>query len=149
MTKSKRLKPVATIADTRQRQAARLLGESERALQAREARLTELIAYRDEYITRYERGNGSITAGQLQDYRVFLSRLNEVIAQQEQLVVQARREYTDKRQRWFALYGKSRALDQAVARFERVERRDAERREQGVLDERAQYARGAVEIKEG
>lgn len=141
MTRSERMKPITQVAGSRERDAARVLGESQRRLAEVETKLNELTAYRDEYVARLKRegGNGMASRSVL-DYQIFLSRLNEAIAYQHGRVSQARREVEQKRALWQASRTQSMALDKVVERYQGDERRAAERREQKELDDRSQRA---------
>ena len=54
MTKSKRLEPVARIAENRERRAATELAKARQRLEEQEARLRELTSYRDDYSRRFQ-----------------------------------------------------------------------------------------------
>ena len=138
MMRSKRLQPVMKVAESRERDAARLLGEAQREREAQEARLAELIAYWDEYARRFHaQGDAGLDAARARDYRVFLSRLNEAIHFQRRRVEQCRLDYEASRQRWLATRARARAVDKAVARCRQQELRVAARREQRECDEYA------------
>jgi len=101
-------------------------------------RLHELISYREEYSRRYsESCGGGIGAMRLNEYRIFLSRLDQAIRQQQVQVEQARRDCDQKRQHWLASRTRAKALDKVMDRYQREELKDAERREQKEQDERA------------
>jgi flagellar FliJ protein len=143
VTRSKRLKPVAEIAQSRERDAAVALARYRQIRDERERRLKELQDYRQEYIRRFQdAGSQGIDVGQLQGYRVFLERLEETVQQQEGLLAAARRDYEERRQAWVALRGRAEALDKVVARHRDQELRDADRREQGESDDRSQRSAG-------
>jgi flagellar FliJ protein len=143
VTRSKRLKPIAEFAQSRERDAAVALARYQQIRDERERRLNELRDYRRDYISRFQSaGSQGIDAGQLQGYRVFLERLEEAVQQQEVLVATARRDYEERRQAWFSLRGRAQALDKVVARHRDHELRDEDRREQREADERSQRPNG-------
>ncbi len=147
MTKSKRMKPLAKVVESRERTAARVLGEQRRLLNEAEAKLAELLGYRDEYANKLEfSGKSTIDARQMYDFRVFLSRLNEAIIHQQHRVDHSRREYEAKRHQWYATRTKVRAVDKIITRYLGDESRASERREQVESDERAKPAR--VDVNE-
>ncbi len=74
---------------------------------------------------------------QLQEYRLFLARLNDAIAQQQKTVLQAERDVERCRSGWMRTRTRSQALDKVRERYQHVERQEAERREQADLDERS------------
>jgi flagellar protein FliJ len=148
MTRSEKLKPAARVAESREHDAARALGVSQRRLTELETKLEELYRYRDEYAERLARSNGSLDAGQLADFRAFLTRLNEAIAYQEARVHEARQEHEQSRGQWAFSRRKVDALGKVIARFVEEERHDEDRREQRDLDDRAQRRKARVEDDE-
>jgi len=138
MKKSRRMQPVVKVAEGREQQAARLLGESQAALAQARQRLEELQEYRRDYERRFaESGALGMGAVQMEDYRQFLSRLGLAIDQQMQVVAQSEAALERQRQHWFVTRGKTQALDGVVARYQAEEQRDADRREQQESDEYA------------
>ena len=138
MTRSKRMQPVVKVAVSREQHAARQLGECQRLLDTRNARLAELLAYQAEYAQRFEASGGAgLDMARMQDYRVFLARLNDAIAQQRRLVEAARSDYEQKKSKWLGARQHAQALDKVVDRYQRDEQRAQGRREQAEIDERA------------
>ena len=138
MTRSKRMNPVVRVAEHREKDAARRLGEAQKRLHDQQARLRELIGYRDEYNLKFQRTcSAGVDVKQLQEYRLFLSRLNDAIAQQQRVIVKAERDVEQARAGWMSTRTRSQALDKVRDRFIDSERREAERREQADLDERS------------
>jgi flagellar FliJ protein len=143
MTRSKRLKPVAQFADSRQQDAAVALANYRRVYDEHENRLNELRGYRAEYLERFHAaGAAGMDAMQLQEYRAFIDRLDKAVAQQEAVVQAARQEYEQKKQAWLELRGRAKALDGVVVRYQEQEQQARERREQHESDERAQRCQG-------
>ena len=92
MTRSKRMRPVQQLAQSREQKAVQKLGQSQQHLQAQQAKLEELRAYRDQYARDFEAwGGAGLGAIRMQDYRVFLSRLGEAIRQQETAIARPSR----------------------------------------------------------
>ncbi len=138
MTRSKRLNPVVKVAEHREKDAARLLGQSQQRLEQQQTRLRELIGYREEYHLKYQQTCArGLDVKQLQEYRLFLARLNDAIAQQQKTVMQAQRDVERCRSGWMRTRTRSQALDKVRERYQNVERQEAERREQADLDERS------------
>ena len=138
MTRSKRMQPVQRVAQNREQNAVQKLGQSQQNLDAQQARLEELRAYRDQYARDFERSGGSgLDATRIQDYRVFLNRLGEAIRQQETLLEQFCSQHEQTRQQWVETRTHSQAIDKVVHRYRRDERRQLERKEQQEQDERA------------
>lgn len=142
------MRPVVQVAASREQEAAKLLGEAQREVALREARLNELLAYQTEYAARFETsGGGGLDMARLQDYRIFLVRLNEAIALQRRLVDAARMECEARRAMWLGTRQQAQAIDKAVDRFRRDEAHAQGRREQAEADERAQQGRNARDPK--
>lgn len=143
MTRSKRMNPVVKVAEHREKDAARRLGQTQERLQQQQARLQELVGYRDEYNLKFQQTCGAgVDVKQLQEYRMFLSRLNDAIAQQHRTIASAEREVEQARAGWLRTRSRSQALDKVRDRFIDAERRDAERREQADSDERSTQSAG-------
>ncbi len=139
MKRSQRLEPVVRVAENREQQAARSLGDSQSALNQAQQRLNELKNYREEYIQRFHTtGAVGMSAMQMGDYRLFLSNLSRAIEQQAGLVEQAAAVVEQQRQQWFTRRGKVKMLGNVVSRFQTEEQRVVDRKEQLEQDERAQ-----------
>lgn len=146
MTKSERLKPVARVAESKERDAAKALGDRQRALSEREAALSELLSYRDEYRRRFQQaGSEGLNGSRLQDYRSFLNRLDGAILQQRELIETARRAYEQQKRVWHEKWNRTKVLDKVVDRYREQEARLETRREQSEHDERAQHIRSEPE----
>lgn len=138
MNRSRRMEPVVRVAGRREEDAARDLAQQREVLARHESQLRELHAYRTEYLERLRgQSGGGVNASRLQDYRVFLDKLDTAIGQQERIVAHQRREVDRFQQRWMDLRTRCNAMDKAVERIRREERREAERREQQASDEHA------------
>lgn len=142
MTKSQRMKPVTHIAEARERDAARLMGEQQQHLDQQYQKLDELRDYRVEYAQRMQdAGVNGIDAGQMVEYGNFLRRLDEAARFQQQKIEESKRLLEIRTREWRALHTKTEALNKVVSRFHSEEQRVNERREQNENDERAQYRR--------
>lgn len=136
MTRSQRMDSVVRVAENDEQQAARVFADGRRHLEQQQTRLAELISYRDEYAGRFQsfsaQGMGAV---KLNEYRMFLQRLNQAIEQQRAAVERAQRDCEDKRQSWLSVHSRKRALGKVAERFRYEEHCEAERREQKELDE--------------
>ncbi len=138
MTKSDRLKPVQRINESREKDAARALGNSVQTLQQHEQRLAELRQYREEYDQQVQQmGANGMLASRLQQMQSFLHNLNQVIKQQQQIVEAARREQEVKRRSWQQAHGKTQVMDKVIDRYRADEQYQANKREQKENDEHA------------
>lgn len=135
MQRSDRIKPVKDLADSRERDAGRLLVEARERVEECERQLQQLQSYRDEYLGGGEPGLGTTDTVRLANRSAFLERLNEAIREQTARTTEARHELERRTEAWRHTRVESAALGRAVDRFERDEQRDAERREQREQDE--------------
>jgi len=146
MTKSERLKPVVRVAESKERDAAKALGDCQRALSEREASLSELLSYRDEYRRRFQQaGCEGLNGSSLQDYQSFLNRLDGAILQQREITEAARRAYEQQKRVWHEKWNRTKVLDKVVDRYRKQEAHLETRREQSEHDERAQHIRSEPE----
>ncbi|RRQ20920.1 flagellar export protein FliJ [Thiohalobacter thiocyanaticus] len=136
MTRSKRIKPVVDVAERREQEQARRLGAAQRELEQQRQQLDQLIQYRDEYARQFENaGNTGLSVARLQDYRVFLARLNQAIDQQRQRISQSEQACEQQRQHWLASRTRAQALDKVADRYREEENQAQERRDQTESDE--------------
>jgi flagellar FliJ protein len=142
MAKSERLTPVIKVAENRERAAAKVLGEIQATVQQRRKRLDELIAYRAEYYTRFtDTGAAARPASMIADFRTFITKLDEAIVKQKQLVAAATHEYEERRSHWLKARTKSMALGKVAERLRLEEQYVSDRKEQKESDERSQRRR--------
>jgi flagellar FliJ protein len=134
------MKPLTNVAGSRERTAARELGDYRRMLSAAESKLSELLTYREEYSRKLDSTAGGIDVQQMRDYRAFLTKLNDAIQHQQARVEKSRREYEHRRHLWFVARTKAMALGKVVERYQAQEKTSADRREQADSDERALQA---------
>lgn len=143
MTRSKRLQPVQRITEARERDAARLLGESQQQLQQLQQQLLELGRYREEYRSHYQQsGSAGFSAQKLQQMQAFLASLEQAITQQQQAVLKAEAHCEERKRLWFQARGRTQALEKVAGRYQEDEQQQQNRREQKESDEHAQRARG-------
>jgi flagellar FliJ protein len=139
MVQSKRFHPVRRVAQSREKTAARELGDSQRRMQQQEARLEELRRYHDEYLERFQSAARlGISATQLQEYQAFLHKLSQAIKEQERIVLSSHEECSSKKEAWKQKRVRSEALGKVVERFQTAERRADDTKEQKEQDDRSQ-----------
>jgi len=135
MTRSKRMQSVQHLAHNREQAAVKKLGESQQYLDVQQTKLQELRTYRDQYAKAFESSGGAgLDALRIQEYRVFLGRLNEAIQQQEAVIAQCSARLEQTRQQWLVMHSHSLAIDKVLERYRRQERKQQERNEQQELD---------------
>ena len=145
MRRSDRLEPVQKVVDDTERRLAEHLAASERLLSGCEQKLNELIGYRDDYTKGFAfRAGQGMGARELTDYQAFMSRLNEAITQQSDIVERARTDRDAQHKLWQSAAQRSKALTHVIDNWDQQELRELGRREQIESDERAQRPRMQV-----
>lgn len=139
MTRSGRVKPIIKVAENREREAARVFSDAQRAVQAQKDRLAEVRRYREEYRAGFTaQGQAGFTAQQMRTMRGFIEKLDRAVEQQEQAVRTAEAELENRKRLWLEKHFRTQALDHMRDRFIADEQRQANRAEQKEADERSQ-----------
>jgi flagellar FliJ protein len=139
MSPSKRLKPVQRFAASKEQKAARMMGQAKKSLQQEETKLQQLKQYHQEYLERFKQmAEKGMSATQLQEYRAFLSRLDEAIDQQQQVVAESTVNHRSTRNFWQQKHSRTQALNKAVDRFREQEQKRADKHEQKENDDLSQ-----------
>lgn len=106
---------VAAVAKIAEQQSARELGKALQSHQEKSAQLDQLIQFRQDYESGLgTKGAGGMPAKQLQDYRVFLNKLGDAIAQQSREVDIAQEQLDQVRAQWLSRSQRKSALDHLV-----------------------------------
>jgi len=145
MKNSRGLKPVASIAKAHERNAARLMGEMLSQAEAQKLQLETLMTYRKDYIDNFSNvSRVGLSAIQMQDYQVFISRLDTAIDQQKEQVVQSRRECEQSRDYWRSKYNHSEMISKVVESRVLQEEKIKNSKEQKEADDRNSVAYASV-----
>lgn len=137
MTRTTRLQPIAKINRQEERSAARSHGETLQQAQQQQKQLNELINYRDHYLKGFQAAvKAGLTAIVMQDYRLFIKRLDEAIAQQQQFVTNGQKKCEISQEKWTDKRNRSKMIDKVVEKNQRSEDQEAQRREQRELEDR-------------
>lgn len=138
MKQAQRLQPMARLAASQERDAARLMAEMTRQTEAQQSQLEMLIRYRNEYFQNYtEAGQAGITAVQLRDYQAFLNRLDAAINQQQQQLAESRRGCEQSRTFWQGRRSQQKMIDKVLEKRLAQSRKQADSRAQKENDDRA------------
>jgi flagellar FliJ protein len=136
MVRSKRLQPVADIAQKKERSAAEKLGESKRVLAEQEHKLSELQSYRLEYQQRLnDMGRQGISGSVLMGYQRFLAQLDQVIRQQSDIVQRAAGAVNQSQDHWQQAYTEQSAIQSVIKKHQQTEYLAQQQREQKETDE--------------
>ncbi len=130
------LQRLVDLAKDQTEAAIRALGDLNRQHGAIGGKLELLLQYRDEYRKKYEDAmRKGITQNELQNFRNFISRLDEAIDQQKRLLEQSARAVEEGRSRYREQHRKLKSFETLAARHEASESLKSARMEQKDLDE--------------
>ncbi len=139
MKQSTKLQPIANIRKQQEHNAGRLHGEALQEREQKKKQLDELMNYRDEYIKGFESvGKSGLSAIQAQEYRLFINRLDEAIAQQRQFVENEQNKCEASQQEWLHKRSKSKIINKVVENRQQLEHLQKEQAEQKELENRPQ-----------
>jgi flagellar FliJ protein len=128
---------VQQVAASKERKAARSLGQAKQNLAQQEAKLLQLKLYHQEYLERFQQASAQgISVTQLQEYRAFLAKLDGAIREQEKIVADSTTRHTTQRDNWKQKRTRTQALGKVVERYRKEERKTEDRNEQKENDER-------------
>lgn len=132
--KSRRLDPLIVRAEEREAAVARELAAKTRALANNEQRLAELMRYGDEYA---QGPTGVTSPALLANREAFRGKLKQAVGLQQRAVEQSRMSTEFERSRLMVAARDTKVLEKLAANYRGEERRAADRKEQGLLDEHA------------
>lgn len=139
MNASDRFKPVRKVAANREASAARQFGKSQQQHREEADKLENLRQYHAEYLARFqESASNGMNASQLREYQAFMSKLEQAIADQEQIVRQSQQNCTEHKARWTEKHIRTKVVDKAIDRMEKTEQKARDAQEQKISDELAQ-----------
>jgi len=136
MTRSKRMEPVKSLADEREREAGAEVALARRALEDAERQLKQLRDYRADYLQRISHG-AAADGVRLQNYHAFLGRLASAIEQQDGQVATLLANLERATDTWRERRIEAASIGRAVDKIAVGERRAADQRAQREADERA------------
>ena len=140
MTRSRRLQPIAELAAQREQESSKALAETHERVDQHQALLENLERFHREYA--HEPALSTADPVRLQDYRLFMDRLEHAIARQREQLAGAQNELELQQAQWSGRRSHRKALDNATARYAQAETRAAERDEQLEVEEIAALLRG-------
>ncbi|MCW8853225.1 MAG: flagellar export protein FliJ [Gammaproteobacteria bacterium] len=146
--RSKRMQPVAHHAEQKEQDAVRIFVEAQKALQASEQQLQQLLTYRGEYKQQLaDQQRQSISMRRMRDYQLFIDNLGTTIDSAYMDVELKKKICDEKKQLWLACRSRSHALGSVVEKYQLEEYRDRERLEQKEQDEHAQRIFQGISLK--
>lgn len=140
---------VATVAKFAQNKSARTLKERKQGHEQKTAQLEQLVQFRREYEAKLGAAGGEgMAARQLQDYWLFMRKLNLAIEQQKLEVSAAGESLGEVRDQWLAESQRTSALDHLVDIQRREQLLSRNRTEQKQSDEDTLSRRGSAKDRE-
>jgi flagellar FliJ protein len=138
MKRSERMHVVKKVADDFERRRAEALAVCERRVTESEKKLTDLESYRNGYVRDFDtRAKAGISAAAALNFQAFLSKLEDAMQQQTQLIETARKQRDAEQQKWRSAAQRAQAIDKTIVRWQGEEQHALDRREQRDSDERA------------
>jgi len=119
-------------------EAAKQLGKAIRASGDAEQKLAMLLQYRDEYTARFQsRMASGLTATGYRNFQLFIDKLDQAIAGQQQIVDDAQRRTVTQRDAWRESERKRKSYDTLATRAQEQAAREESKRDQKSTDEHA------------
>ncbi len=139
MNTSIRLQPAVEMAKQHAEDAARSLARCQQEIRDRQLQLDELVGYRVDYTKGLlQKSCNGLNAARMNDYSLFLERLNKAIEQLQISLDSAYKELSASKRVLLEKFQRTKALENVVSRHQQGERRVQSRREQNESDEHAQ-----------
>ena len=132
--RSRKIDRIVSIAEAEERRHGELTGRSQSQLNEQRNRLGALQAYRVDYAGKGS-SVSSVSSSHWKDYQAFLSRLDDAVRSQQQIVRDCEQAVEVHRQRWMEKRKRVESLTRVRDRFRDEEARHADRLEQRRLDD--------------
>ncbi|MGC8520465.1 MAG: flagellar export protein FliJ [Steroidobacteraceae bacterium] len=141
MKKTQRIDMVQRVVDEHERRKAQALALCEQRVREAQSRLEELEGYRSAYVRDFsKRAQAGLDGAGVREYQVFLSRLDEALHHQSQIVTQAEFARTAELENWRSAARRAAAVDTLAKHWRAEEQRVQDRRDQHETDERSQQS---------
>ncbi len=141
MKKTQRIDMVQRVVDEHERRKAQALALCEQRVREAQSRLEELEGYRSAYVRDFsKRAQAGLDGAGVREYQVFLSRLDEALHHQSQIVTQAELARTAELENWRSAARRAAAVDTLAKHWRAEEQRVQDRRDQHETDERSQQS---------
>lgn len=143
MKRSKRFEPIVELAEKREKEAVRILGQCQAKKRHLYEKAETLKKYRNDYSARLIRaGEEGLSARQLLDYRSFLGKLNQAIGDEEKRMREVDLELSLRRKTWEEALNRKVSLQKIEASWRAAEAKIIEQREEREADDRAARSTG-------
>jgi flagellar FliJ protein len=132
--RSTRLKKIVSLAEAEERHHGILTGRSQTRLNEQLERLGELNAYRHSYADKAH-DNDRLASAHWKDYQNFLSRLDQAVRSQQQIVNDYERSLETHRRQWMDKRRRLESLERVRERYRQEEHLKSERLQQRIQDD--------------
>ena len=134
--RSERFKPIHNLAQQSEDVAAQTLGKIQRELSNHHLKLSELMAYYEDYKTRFtEQAGKGMSITQVQSYQKFISQLEIAISEQRKHISRVTEACDSSRADWNVERQKTQVLKKVITRCQKQEQQIHNRQEQRRSDE--------------
>ncbi len=141
MNRSTKLQPIAKINKQQERNAGRLHGETMRRAEQQQKQLDELINYRNHYSKAFQAASeAGLSVVQMQEYKLFINRLDDAISQQRQQVNNGQNRCETSQKEWMQKRNECKKIDKVIENRQHIEQQDIKKREQTELENRPHKA---------
>jgi flagellar FliJ protein len=138
MATSSALETLIDLAMRETDEAAKRLGLAIRATEDTEKKLALLMQYRDEYAARFQANMArGLTAMGYRNFQLFMDKLDDAIAGQQQIVLQSKQRVQVEQTAWQQSERKRVSYNTLATRAQKEEQRKESKREQKMTDEQA------------
>jgi flagellar FliJ protein len=129
------------LATTATDEAAKRLGHAIRAGEEAEKKLAMLFEYREDYAARFQSSlEVGLSASGYRNFQLFLDKLDQATAGQQQIVRDTQRRIVEERSAWQASERRRMSYGTLVRRAQKEEQRKEAKRDQKMTDEHAARA---------
>lgn len=136
LKRSERFKPIHNLAQQSEDVAAQTLGKIQRELSNHNLKLSELIAYHQDYTARFkEQAGKGMSIIQVQSYQKFISQLDIAIKEQKNHINHVTEACDASRADWTVERQKTQVLQKVMTRYQKQEQLTHNRQEQRRSDE--------------
>ena len=137
MKKSKRLEPVKKIAVEKETEAAIAVKNAQQEKNSCVEQLEKLKSYRQDYVAQYKaKGKTGISAARLNEYQLFVQKIDKAIKEQVQTVEKATAKTNSSQQHLQKSNQRKKVVENLINKKVKQERASADRSEQNTADDR-------------
>lgn len=138
MSRLKRWLPIVDLAEKKEEDAVQALGLSQQKLEEARKGLENLKTFRQNYAEQFQQaGSQGFSIQQLNEYRAFLSKLNNAFSDQERLIERAEELVRQRKVAWEETHRNSLGVKKIQEKLQAEVVRKELKSEQAALDERS------------